>query len=337
KLDTKTGYVFKRNPDFYQKDANGVQLPYLDGITFPLMTDETARLTAFRTRQIDLVAASSQLQAEPVIKQTPEVRKIVSRTWSATNDAMNNTNPALKDRRVRLAFSKAINRKEIIETAWLGDGWTNQAIPLPGLDWMIPQEEFEKAYQQDIPGAKKLLAEAGFGDGFSCPIKVAQGFGEFYVKQAEMIQSYLKQVNVTAPLVMLADQAQWIDGILGRGEFECMAVGPQPGQNEADLYLSTNLHSKGSRNISKVNDPKLDQLIEMQSHEISVDRRKATLLDIQRMILENMYVMTIRGGTTTQLLWPYVNNYSTGADRAGRFYRSMWLDQDSASFKQRPQ
>lgn len=336
KMDIKTGFVFKRNPDFYQKDANGVQLPYLDGITFPLITDETVRLTAFRTRQLDLLSAGSQAQAEPVLKQSPEVKKLVTRTWGATNEAMNNNHPALKDKRVRLAISKAINRKEIIDTAWLGDGWTNQAIPLPGLDWMIPQAEFEKAYVQDVPAAKKLLAEAGFADGFTCPIKVAQGFGESYIKQGELIQSYLKQININAPLVMLGEQAQWVEGILGRGDFECMATGPQPGQNEADLYLSSNLHSKGSRNISKVNDPKLDQLIEAQSREINPEKRKAVLLDIQRMILDNMYVISVRGGTSTQLLWPYVHNFSPSNDRAGRFYRSMWLDPDDAAWKQRP-
>ena len=237
---------------------------------------------------------------------------------------------------MRLAVSKAINRKEIIDTAWLGDGWTNQAIPLPGLDWMIPQEEFTKAYQQDIPGAKKLMAEAGFAEGFTCSIKVAAGFGDSYVKQAEMLQSYLKEIKITASLVMLGEQAQWVEGILGRGDFECLATGPQPGQNEADLYLSSNLHSKGSRNASKVNDPKLDQLIEAQSREINPDKRKVILLDIQRMILDNMYVMSIRGGTGTTLLWPYVHNWSPNGDRAARHYRLIWLDQDDAAWKQRP-
>jgi len=83
-------------------------------------------------------------------------------------------------------------------------------------------------------------------------------------------------------------------------------------------------------------DPKLDQLIEAQGKEINPEKRKAILLDIQRMILDNMYLMSIRGNTTTTLLWPYTQGYSTNGDRAGRFYRSMWLDTDAPGWAQRP-
>ena len=51
----QTRMVLERNPDFWGSDANGTQLPYLDGITFVFFPDPTARTTAIQTGNVDWI------------------------------------------------------------------------------------------------------------------------------------------------------------------------------------------------------------------------------------------------------------------------------------------
>ena len=51
--------VVTKNPNYWQKDANGVQLPYLDKITFKVIEDSTTTGQALRSGDIDIFSTSS--------------------------------------------------------------------------------------------------------------------------------------------------------------------------------------------------------------------------------------------------------------------------------------
>ena len=53
-----------KNPDYWQKDANGVQLPYLDQITFKPVPDGQQRLNGLQSGQFDLIHDSSNIDQE---------------------------------------------------------------------------------------------------------------------------------------------------------------------------------------------------------------------------------------------------------------------------------
>jgi ABC-type transport system substrate-binding protein len=63
-------FIAKRNPNYWRKDAAGVQLPYLDGITFKVMTDDATRANALETGDIDMMLATSAEVASRFVDKT---------------------------------------------------------------------------------------------------------------------------------------------------------------------------------------------------------------------------------------------------------------------------
>src|SRR5262249_22969185 len=45
--------VYKKNPDYWLKDASGGALPYMDGVVHGVIADPAANLASFRTGQTD--------------------------------------------------------------------------------------------------------------------------------------------------------------------------------------------------------------------------------------------------------------------------------------------
>jgi peptide/nickel transport system substrate-binding protein len=67
-----TRMVLKRNPAYWERDAKGNKLPYLDGITFSYLPDATARSTALRTGAVDWIEYVSAADIA-TIKRDPKL------------------------------------------------------------------------------------------------------------------------------------------------------------------------------------------------------------------------------------------------------------------------
>jgi peptide/nickel transport system substrate-binding protein len=122
----------------------------------------------------------------------------------------------IADVRVRQAMNLAINRQEIIDAlfagqgelpappqaGWYYGGWTNALRA----KW----EAWTKAnYRYDPTEAKRLLAEAGYAQGFSIDLMFGQNVEATYQKDLlEAVVSYLKAVGIQATIIPL-EKAAW--------------------------------------------------------------------------------------------------------------------------------
>ena len=113
------------------------------------------------------------------------------------------------DIRVREAINRAVDRQEIIDTLFAGNGefqevWAYHPA-LPGYDpkW---GEEFEAKYGYDPERAKELLAEAGYPDGFTMQLKLTQlpGLPEM-IPAAEALFGYLSAIGIKVE----AEDMEW--------------------------------------------------------------------------------------------------------------------------------
>ncbi len=183
------------------------------------------------------------------------------------------TNP-FKDVRVRRAISKAINRKALVERAL-----ENAAVPASNV--VAPQifgynsELKPEAY--DLDGAKKLLTEAGYPNGFaitvSAPInryindeQVAQAVAQMLVRVG--IHCRVEALPLNVYLTKARDQ-QLSFAMLGWGSYS------------ADLALrallaTVNLEKgHGAWNWGRYSNPKLDQLVEQALDTVDEKKRAA--------------------------------------------------------------
>ena len=90
-------------------------------------------------------------------------------------------------------------------------------------------------------------------------------------------------------------------------------------------YIDEILHDL-HLNVTKINDSRLDQMIEQQSLlGRKPDERKKLLLDIQRHIINNAYRLNLAAAYSASLRWSYVKDYFFMLLREETFPR-LWLD-----------
>jgi peptide/nickel transport system substrate-binding protein len=154
-----------RNEDYW-----GDALPF-DAVEFKIFTDETARLNALTSGQIDFASlnrAASAVQAEAAGLNSPEPFSV---NWGGILffDRDGALLPELADVRVREALAIAIDSEALVQVGWEGLGAETSEVFGPetaGYD-----EDLNDAYAYDPERAKELLAEAGASDlSFTFPI-----------------------------------------------------------------------------------------------------------------------------------------------------------------------
>ena len=104
----------KRNPRYWRRDAQGVQLPYLDRLIFKIIPNSNTLLTQLRSGELDLVVQTPYDQA----KQMRRASAIVLQSepllsWKHLD--FNFRNPLLRDVAVRRAMAHALDRRSLVQ------------------------------------------------------------------------------------------------------------------------------------------------------------------------------------------------------------------------------
>ena len=107
--------VVKRNDRYWQRDAAGEQMPYLDEIEFRVITDSTARETALASRDIDVAQINNgrqlqQLQASGRFQVYADQKE-----QSETFVQLNTMAPPFDDADARRALAYATDRQALID------------------------------------------------------------------------------------------------------------------------------------------------------------------------------------------------------------------------------
>ena len=183
--------VIERNPDYFQQG-----LPYLDDVTFEVGVEPTVALLRLQRGQADIlgdgippaqfVSLTSDPNSADLIASGPQLQ---------TGYITLNGNVAPFDNvKVRQAVNMAVNKDRIIQI--INGRATPATQPLPPL--MPGYDDSYKGYAYDPEGAKALLAEAGFPDGFSTQLYATNTDPNPRIAQA--VQQDLAVVGITAEL-----------------------------------------------------------------------------------------------------------------------------------------
>lgn len=158
---TGSSFVLDRREDYWNLDA----YPYKT-LTVRVITDSTAIVNALKAGEID--TGQVQASAMPQFAGRPEFNHVQVQGSSVSYinlaDRAGTKLKPLADVRVRQAINYAFDRKAMVDKILLGQGApTVQQFNLNG---DIYDESLEKTYGYDPEKARKLLAEAGYPDGF---------------------------------------------------------------------------------------------------------------------------------------------------------------------------
>jgi peptide/nickel transport system substrate-binding protein len=159
--------VFKRNPNYWLKDADGNQLPYLDGMEFIFIGDSTAQVEALRGGQVDYLIYLPAEYVQP-LEEDPNMAVYQSPSNTAYVLRMRSDRAPANDNKVRQALKLATDREAILQGAFQGLGVAGLDTPFGPVygDFFLDQP----LPARDPEGAKALLAEAGYPDGLTIQI-----------------------------------------------------------------------------------------------------------------------------------------------------------------------
>jgi peptide/nickel transport system substrate-binding protein len=168
-----TRVVVKRTPYFWQVDTEGNQLPYLDGITFPIYQDTESLLLDVLAGKISMQERHiNRLSNKPTLSQNREKGDyhLMELVPSSSQQCVINLNLTHKDAAMRkmfsdkdfrIALSYGINRDEIIELVYLGQSEPWQAGPRKDHPWY--NERIAKQYTEFDPDkANAMLDKLGY-------------------------------------------------------------------------------------------------------------------------------------------------------------------------------
>jgi peptide/nickel transport system substrate-binding protein len=318
--------VFKRNPDYFRQG-----LPYIDGVEWLVVPDESTGLAMYRTGQLDTGPGGNwsvrQEDLEALKKSHPHLRYQDMLAINSTTIWMRNDQPPFNDVRVRRAISQAIDRQALIEAVYLR-GEPSPAIGRGLAQWSLPIDQLgagAKYYQYNPKEAKQLLAEAGFAKGLKTPLTVSSGYGRDLIEATQLVQNYLKAVGIEVELKIQEYGAY--QATTGQGKFDGMAMGPFAVAWEGDSALYGPYMPDQPRNRGHINDPKLTAMVQEQRRTKDPEARKQILVDFQRYAAEQQYYVYLFSVMITSSWQPYLKNFAHNLtfDYGGRV-AELWLD-----------
>ncbi len=283
-VDVSTEY--ERNPNYWDVDDDGVQLPYLDGITTLVINDTQQVIAAFQAGEIDIMTnpLSPELR-EALMSDYPDA---FYGQWIDAGMGQLGVNMAREpfdDLRVRQAISLAIDREGMGRQ--IRGGGTIPTNVAPALaDFVLPEDERFELLQYDPERAMELLAEAGYPDGFPATLIATDRYGASYTAQTEWLVEDLSAVGIDVTLDML-DYATYFGSRWPDTEYD-LQFGPQTPFLEPDEWLRLQMRTDGARNWYNISDPTLDEMIDEQLSIVDPEERAEKIREIQRYALENV-------------------------------------------------
>jgi ABC-type transport system substrate-binding protein len=158
--------VVVRNPYYYRKDANGVQLPYLDKITWLVNVNDDVAVLKLERGEVDVLADGVPKESYAAVAADPRFSKLIVRE-PAPYTYQVGFNVAMKpftDLRVRQAVAMAIDRPRLIKLIGKTRVFLSTQRYPKGFEAWDPSY---KPLPFDPARAKALLAKAGYPHGFS--------------------------------------------------------------------------------------------------------------------------------------------------------------------------
>jgi peptide/nickel transport system substrate-binding protein len=329
KYDTGVAFTAKKNPDYHRQGE-----PRVDEIIGHIIPDTATQMAALRAKELDYVDVPQQ-ELEALRRTNPEIQIVEVEQNLIAFSYWRLDRPPYNDPRVRQAISIATNRDERIKIIHSGRGNYNNSIPLALSEWWLDPRSPEqgptsKYWKFDLAEAKKLLADAGYPNGFKVDLVSTPGYGQVWVQAVELMHQDMRTLGLDATIKMqeyAAYLATTFQGKLPEGD-NVMVVGLETPFTEPHDYLFNMYHPKGTRNHAAVNDDKLTEMIEKQMRTVDRAERKKLIFDIQRYLGEQMYYPGSTAGFNSYGLSPRVRDFYPISDygRGAEVIPKLWLD-----------
>ena len=259
---------YKAFPDYYGGKAK------IDDLIFAITPDASVRWAKLQKDECHVMPYPNPADL-PAMRKDPNVTVLEQPGLNIGYLAYNTTKKPFTDVRVRKAINMAINKKAIVDAVFLGTGIA--AInPIPPTMWSYNKSIKDDPY--DPAAAKKLLAEAGFPDGFDTDLwamPVQRPYNPNAKRIAELMQADLAKIGVKAKIVTY----EWGEyrKRAQAGEHQMAQLGWTGDNGDPDNFLNTLLGCDSAKtngsNIAKFCYQPFEDLVQKAKHVSDIGER----------------------------------------------------------------
>jgi peptide/nickel transport system substrate-binding protein len=276
--------VATKNPDYWQKDAKGKQLPYLDKITFKPVAEAVQRTNGLQSGQYDIIHVTDGHQIAALEPQKTQFNLMLQGPGrrEVRYYLMNAAKPPLDDLNARKAVAMAIDRNQINELR-------NEGV----------KEVADGPFDEDVAGyvknpgypkynlkqAKKLVADYKTAHGGNFDLVLEHTNDPANTQEAELIKQQLSKAGINATLKQ-DDQTAFITAAVS-GNFSIMLWRNHPGDDPDANYQWWETGSL--LNFGKFADPELMQLLQQGRSETDPAKRKQIYQQVDKRFASQLY------------------------------------------------
>ncbi|KXK03476.1 MAG: peptide/nickel transport system substrate-binding protein [Chlorobi bacterium OLB4] len=290
-----------RNEKYWDKDSDGNQLPYLDGVKMTFTQSSETEFLDFVNGKYDFHLPSSETFAQitdengelldagekkySLVKQ-PWLQTVFFGMMQAPNLPGGIKGPFVNNKKLRQALNYAIDRDKIIKFVLKNRGVSAHNGPIPpGMPGFNPDI---KGYTYDPDKAKKLLEEAGYPNGKGLKLTLHTGNDEIQKTIAIAVQEQLKSFGIDLKLDQMLQATLISNQEEGLFPFWRASWGADyfDPENFMALFYSKNITPKGPNRVGYSN-PLVDKLYEQGLEETDFEKRMKLYDEIQRIVIED--------------------------------------------------
>lgn len=323
--------VAVKNPNYWQQDQDGTQLPYLDKITYRPINEVAQRVNALESGQIDLMHTSDTEQLADRLLPAQEAGDLVVQQSDAFGEVnytmLNVSKPPFDNRNARLAVARAIDAQLLIDVRGGGIGTVANG---PFTEGVLGYTEDTGFPTFDVEAARE--AAAAYQEETGQPLEFAYTFvtTESGTLTAQEIQTQMADAGINMTLRPAGDQATTINMALA-GDFQAVGWRNHPG---ADPDTQYNWWFEGSPvNFGRIADPEINRLLD--EGRTNPENREETYIELNERFGSEAYNIWTSWTTWSVAHQPNVHGVfgetlSVGAGfpglGTGHYPQALWVE-----------
>ncbi|MCD7835222.1 MAG: ABC transporter substrate-binding protein [Lachnospiraceae bacterium] len=269
------GIVLARNDDYWQEG-----LPYLDEVTFKIVTSADTALLELQGGSIDIYPYLTESQAAD-LRGSFQILSAPSDVVQAL--FLNNAAEPLDDVRVRQAIAYALDKDSVNDFVAGGNGTLIGSAMLPTLKDFYVDTNDTYGTGANVEKAKELLADAGYPDGFDLEIMIPSNY-EFHMQTGEVVVEQLKEVGINA-VINSVEWSTWLDQCYNGRQYTATICGITCDMTPG--YLLNRFQTDSKKNFINYSNSEYDELYAKAQECTTLEERAEYYKQLQTILTDD--------------------------------------------------
>jgi peptide/nickel transport system substrate-binding protein len=319
-----------RNPDYWKPGR-----AYLDGIEYTIVSNPSTAILAFTTGKFDRYGQG--ILSIPLMKQIKaQEPQAVCETvpWNIPRQMLvNRSNPPFDNAELRRAMTLSLDRQAFIDIISDGQGAIGGAMmPPPAGSWGMPPEVLQTlpGYGPDVAKnraeARTIMTKLGYGPNKRLAVTVTTRDVPAYRDPSVLLIDQLKEIYIDGTLKAI-DTTQWYPTVM-RKDYAVGLTVSENGLDDPDQQFYENFVCGAERNYTGYCSREVDALVDQQSAEPDIEKRRKIVWEIERKLAEDGARPAIFYPVSAACWQPYFKGHTmmVNGNYNGWRFEDAWLD-----------